>query len=186
MYKHVALVAVSGTGKGTVAKALFDLIPDLMHSISCTTRAPRSTEHNGREYYFLSKEEFIRRRDCGRFAEWFLYNDHLYGTLLYEIERIEKLKKPILFDVDINGAMALKKSLGERIVTVFLEAPLDVCEERLRIRGTEKEAYIQNRLKIGKIEFERKDECDHIVWYGKDIDKYFAANTVANLIKIPH
>ncbi|MEK7227831.1 MAG: guanylate kinase [Patescibacteria group bacterium] len=182
-YKHVALVAVSGTGKGTVSSYLFDLIPGLCLSISATTRSPRQGEVDGKHYYFLTRKKFIEKINNNEFAEWFEYNGNLYGTLMSEVKRIENEGGVILFDIEINGAMALKKSLGEKVVCVFLEAPIEVCEARLRGRNTESEEYIQGRLKIGReVEIPRKKECDFIVPYGEGADPGFTAHHVANLM----
>jgi guanylate kinase len=182
MYKHIALVAVSGTGKGTVSQSLFALVAELMLSISATTRPPRNGETHGKEYYFHLMEEIKAMITTNKFAEWNQYNGNIYGTLHAEIERIEKLGRSILFDIDINGAVALKKSLGDRIITVFLDAPIEVCEARLRGRGTESEEYIQERLRIGREEeIPRKGECDHIVFYGEGAKADFTASEIASL-----
>lgn len=184
-YRHVALVAVSGTGKGTVLKQLVLLVPELRTSISCTTRTPRNGEKDGVHYFFISRGVFLKKIDNNEFAEYFEYNGNLYGTLFSEIIKREENSQCIAFDVDINGAMRLKQSLGERLLVIFLDCPIEECEKRLRNRGTESEEYIDQRLKIGvEEEIPRKHECDEIVWYGEGADPALKANEIANLMLV--
>lgn len=184
-YKHVALVAVSGTGKGTISKCLMLLIAGLRTAVSATTRSPRDGEIEGVHYYFLTRTVFMEKIEAGEFAEWFEYNGNLYGTLLSEVEKREKEGLPILFDIEINGAMMLKKSLGERLITVFLDCPIEECEKRLRNRDiVATEEYIQSRMLIGREEeIPRKHECDELVWYGVGADPAFTSNEIANLMR---
>lgn len=182
-YKHVALVAVSGTGKGTVTTSLKAILPNLTTSTSATTRKPRSGEVHGVHYYFFSRIYFLLLVFLRRFVEWFPYNKNLYGTLRSEVKKKEKAGQIIVFDVEINGAMRLKKNLGDRLLVVFLDCPIEECEKRLRGRGTESEDYIQNRLRIGREkEIPRKNECDEVVWYGQGADPDLTANTIVNLM----
>lgn len=184
-YRHIALVAVSGTGKGSVLKQLALLVPELRTSISCTTRSPRNGEKDGIHYFFISREQFIEKKEAGEFAEWFEYNGNFYGTLFSEIEKRERNNQPIAFDVEINGFVMLKKSLGDKLLGVFLDCPIEESEKRLRKRGTESEEYIQQRLKIGiEEEIPRKHECDEIAWYGEGADPSLTANYIANLMLV--
>lgn len=184
-YKHVALVAVSGTGKTTLSKNLTILIPGLRTAVSATTRPPRGGEIEGVHYYFLTRSLFEEKIKAGEFAEWFPYNGNLYGTLLSEIGKREKEGLPLIFDIEINGAMMLKQSLGDRLITVFLECPIEECEKRLRGRDVnQSEDYIQSRMLIGmNEEIPRKSECDVLIWYGPGVEPAFAANEIANLMK---
>ncbi len=102
-YRHVALVAVSGTGKGTVASSLKVLLPNLTTSISATTRKPRVGEKHEVHYYFFSRFYFWVLVLLGKFVEWFQYNKNLYGTLHSEVKRKERNEKIIVFDVEKNG-----------------------------------------------------------------------------------
>ncbi len=119
------------------------------------------------------------------FVEWFSYSGNLYGTLRSEVRKMEKLGKPIFFDVEINGAMRLKKALGDKLLVVFLDCPIEECERRLRGRGTESEEYIQRRIEVGRTqEIPRKNECDEVVFYGVGADPDLTANKIVNLMVI--
>jgi len=181
-YKHVAVVAVSGTGKGTVSRSIRQIILELQVPVSATTRKPRAGEENGVHYHFYSWWKFILGILTGKFLEWNYYNGNLYGTLYSEITNRDI---PLFFDVDINGAVKLRKHLGKQILLVFLDCPIEESEKRLRGREKGKpESFFRSRMKIGKKEILRKNECDEIVWYGPGSDPNLKANEIANLMLI--
>ena len=181
-YKSLALVAVSGTGKDTVGKSCLYMIPEMTLSVSHTTRPPRNGEQHAKEYYFISKDEFFRKKDLGIFVEWNQYGENFYGTSHEEIARLQKAGKSILFNVDINGALALKRAMGNSLKTIFLQASLEICRERLLKRNTESLDFIEERLRVGEIELERARECDHRIFYGQGANADLAANYIANLL----
>ena len=122
--KLIIISAPSGAGKTTIVKHLLGSGLDLEFSISATTRIKRGYETNGKDYYFLSVDEFRKRIKNGDFAEWEeVYPDHYYGTLKSEIERIWKKGKHVLFDVDVRGGISLKRIFGNDAISLFIMPP---------------------------------------------------------------
>ncbi len=153
--KLIVLSAPSGSGKTTIGAALLkDITLRLVLSVSATSRSPRGSEINGKDYYFFSLEEFKDKIKHGHFLEFEeVYAGQFYGTLKSEIERITSEEKNVLLDVDVEGALQIKKMYPERCVTLFIRPPsLEELERRLRARGTDDEASIKKRL--GKAETE--------------------------------
>lgn len=184
-YLHLALVAVSGTGKGTVIKSLMQVAPEFQFAVSVTTRKPREGEIYGVNYYFWPRWKFFFAILFCRFVEWNYYTGNFYGTLKSEIRKKEKAGIPIIFDVDINGAMALKKFLKEKILTIFLDCPIEESERRLRGRDIHaSEKYIRERMDVGKNEILRQNECDTLVFYGKGVISEITANEIQNLLLV--
>lgn len=155
MGKAILFSAPSGCGKTTIIKELMAGAPaghfnpdDLTFSISATSRAPRGEEQNGKDYYFLSHEEFMARVAKDEFLEWEeVYSGTCYGTLKSEIERIWQAGKVIVFDVDVNGGRNIKKYFGKDALSIFVMPPsVEVLEQRLRSRGTDSEEAIVKRL----------------------------------------
>src|SRR3954470_22887405 len=138
--KAIIFSAPSGSGKTTIVKHLLNTNTDLGFSISASTRDKRGrTEQNGKDYYFLSPDDFKDKIDKNEFIEWEeVYEGNFYGTLKSEIERIWSEGKNVIFDVDVKGGLNLKKYFGDRGLGVFVKVPsVDVLKERLRDRGTE-------------------------------------------------
>ena len=155
MGKAILFSAPSGCGKTTIIKELMAGVPaghfnpnDLTFSISATSRAPRGEEQDGKDYYFLSHEEFMARVAKDEFLEWEeVYSGTCYGTLKSEIERIWQAGKVIVFDVDVNGGRNIKKYFGKDALSIFVMPPsVEVLEQRLRSRGTDSEEAIVKRL----------------------------------------
>ncbi|WP_192346999.1 guanylate kinase [Algoriphagus sp. Y33] len=157
--KAIIFSAPSGSGKTSLVKHLIQTIPNLGFSISACTRDKRGRhEVHGKDYYFLSQEEFIKKIDEDAFIEWEeVYAGNFYGTLKEEIQRIWESGKAVIFDVDVKGGLALKKYFGEQALAIFVKVPnLDVLAERLNDRGTETEESLSRRL--FKAQFESKFE----------------------------
>jgi guanylate kinase len=157
--KLIIFCAPSGSGKTTIVKHLLETNPNLGFSISACTRDKRGrNEVDGKDYYFLTPEEFKKRIDNDEFVEWEeVYQGAFYGTLKSEIERIWKTGKHVIFDVDVNGGLALKKYYGDRALAIFVKCPsMEVLEERLRARKTDTEESISTRL--FKVKFEMSFE----------------------------
>ena len=149
MNKLIIFSAPSGSGKTTIVKHLLSLAPlNLAFSISATSRAPRGEEVHGKEYYFLSAEEFKQRIADNDFLEWEeVYQNYFYGTLKSEVERLWAMGKNVVFDIDVAGGLRIKKQFPEQTLAIFVEPPsIAVLEERLRARQTETEEKIQMRL----------------------------------------
>jgi guanylate kinase len=152
------LCGPSGSGKGTLVKHLLENHPVFALSVSCTTRKPRLGEQEGREYYFISENEFKRKISEKQFAEYEeVYEGRFYGTLKSEISRIHKLGKIPVFDIDYKGGLSLKK-LYPQSIDIFLLPPSQVIlEQRLRGRGTETEQEIEIRLAKANLELQHQN-----------------------------
>lgn len=146
--KCIIFSAPSGAGKTTIVRHLLAARNDLAFSVSATSRAPRGSEQEGIDYYFMSPEDFRSAIAEGAFIEWEeVYNGNHYGTLRREVERLWREGKHVVFDVDVEGGVNLKKIFGDRALAVFVQPPsLEVLEQRLRARGTESEANIERRM----------------------------------------
>ena len=153
--------APSGSGKSTLVNYLLQERNDLEFSISCTTRSPRGQEKDGKEYYFISTEEFQRRIDAGLFVE---YENVYQGTLRSEIDRIEKKQHHVVFDVDVKGGLHLKQIFGERALAIFV-APPSVEELRRRLvgRATDSSEKIEERVAKAAIELQDAPHFDTII-----------------------
>ena len=165
MHQGKALIfsAPSGSGKTTIVKHLLSINPKLGFSISACTRDKRGRqEENGKDYYFLSPEEFKKRIDNDEFIEWEeVYAGNFYGTLKSEIERIWASGKNVIFDVDVQGGLKLKQYFGDKALAVFVKVPsLELLEERLRDRDTDSEDAISRRIFKAKFEMSFEDRFD--------------------------
>ena len=164
--KALIFSAPSGSGKTTIVKHLLAHNPDLGFSISASTRDKRGrTESHGKDYYFLSPEEFKQKIDADAFIEWEeVYEGNFYGTLKSEIERIWSEGKNVIFDVDVKGGLNLKKYFGDRALGVFVKVPsVEVLKERLHDRGTESEESLSRRLFKAKFEMSFASEFDVVL-----------------------
>lgn len=152
--KLIIFSAPSGSGKSTIINYLLKQNLNLHFSISATSRAPRGTEQDGVEYYFLSPEEFRTRIAAGDFLEYEeVYTDKYYGTLKSEVDRILNEGKNVIFDVDVVGGCNIKKQYGDRALSVFIQPPcIATLRQRLEGRGTDAPEVIECR--IAKAEYE--------------------------------
>ena len=158
--------APSGSGKSTMVNHLLTKHPNLFElSVSCTTRAPRGQEVHGREYYFISPEEFQQRIQNDEFIEYEqVYEGLYYGTLKQEIARIEAAGKQVLFDVDVKGGINLKHILGDKAVSIFICPPsIEELRRRLEGRGDTSPEMIEKRLAKASIEMEDMKFFDRVV-----------------------
>lgn len=163
--KLIIFSAPSGAGKTTIVHALAEKFPQLEFSISATSRAPRHTEKHGRDYYFLSADEFQKACDRGEFVEWEeVYAGTRYGTLRSEVERIWSKGNVILFDVDVKGGIRLKSIFGESAMSVFVMPPsVETLRERLIKRNTDSPETIEKRVAKAEYEITFAPQFDHIV-----------------------
>ena len=158
--------APSGSGKSTMVKHLLTMHPDLFElSVSCTTRPPRGQEVHGREYYFISVEEFQKRIENDDFIEFEqVYDGLYYGTLKEEIDRIESAGRQVLFDVDVKGGLNLKRILGDKAVSIFICPPsIPELRRRLEGRATDTAEAIAERLAKAEYEMTFASQFDHII-----------------------
>lgn len=162
--KIVVLTAPSGAGKTTLARRLLAALPEIRFSVSATTRPPREGEHDGIDYFFLAEPDFRARLARGDFIEHEeVYPGVLYGTLRAELERLAEGGAALL-DIDVKGALNVKRLYGERALTLFIRPPsLAVLAERLQRRGTEDEASLAARLERARAELEYATEFDAVV-----------------------
>ncbi len=162
----IILSGPSGVGKGTVRKYIMKhhSFP-LEFSISMTTRAPRPTETNGVEYYFVSKEEFQRNIDEDNFLEWAEFVGNRYGTPKDKVEELRNAGKNVILEIEITGAeQVIKKVKDDRVISFFLTPPsLKHLEDRIRKRKTESEELIQKRLAKGRSEMAKAKNYDYII-----------------------
>ena len=154
--KVVIFSAPSGSGKSTVVNHLLGLHPELEFSISATSRAPRGQEQHGVEYYFFTADEFRQMIAEDKFVEYEeVYAGSFYGTLKSEVERIWAKGHTIIFDIDVQGGVNLKRIFGDQALSVFIQAPsVEVLRERLIGRGTDTEEAIRKRVDKAASEME--------------------------------
>ena len=157
------VVAPSGAGKSSLVNALLKNDPTLQLSISCTTRAPRPGEENGREYNFLTREEFIARRDEGDFLEWAEVHGNFYGTSRSWIEGQMKQGRDVILEIDWQGARQIQRLIPQAIWIFILPPSLKTLEERLRKRGQDDEQTIQKRVSAAHEELSHLAEANYLV-----------------------
>lgn len=152
--KLIIVTAPSGSGKTTIVRHLLSTFNNLAFSVSATTRSPRKGETSGKDYYFMSVEQFQSHVNSGDFLEWEeVYDNQYYGTLRSEVERLWKEGKHVIFDIDVQGALNLRKAFPEKTLTIFVKPPsAEILLERLRKRKSESEESLKKR--IAKAEFE--------------------------------
>jgi guanylate kinase len=170
--KLIILSAPSGTGKSTLVQYLLTRPFDLEFSVSATSRPPRGSEQNGKDYYFLSKEEFQKKIAQNEFLEYEeVYPGCYYGTLRSEIDRIAAKGKNIIFDVDVLGGLNIKKQYNGRALAIFIAPPsLEELKNRLTIRGIDPPEMIAKRLEKAEFEMSFAPKFD-VVIVNDDLEK---------------
>jgi guanylate kinase len=163
--KVIIVSAPSGAGKTSIVKHVLDFLPELRFSTSATTRAMREGEVNGRDYHFLTVDDFKRGIDRDEFLEWEeVYHNQFYGTLKSEIRRIWDEGKVVIFDVDVKGGLNIKKFFGDDALAVFIKPPtVQELENRLRKRGTETEESLRKRIEKAEYELSFAPQFDKII-----------------------
>lgn len=179
--KIIIITAPSGAGKTTIVKKLLSELPQLAFSISATTRTARETEVHGKDYYFLSLDDFHQKIDDNAFAEYeMVYAGKYYGTLKSELERIWDHGKVPMVDIDVKGALSIKEKYHTGVLTIFIAPPtLDTLRVRLSERGTETQETLEERLGKARYELSFSHEFDEIV---VNDDLELAYTTVKNLV----
>ena len=157
--------APSGTGKTSIYKEILKNNPEIDFSVSATTRKKRESEVDGKDYFFLEKDDFIRRVENGEFVEYEkIFDDNFYGTLKSYIDGKIKIGKDVLFDLDVKGALSIKRIYKDNALLIFIKPPnKEVLKERLLKRGTESKEIIENRLSRFDFEMEKMDEFNYVV-----------------------
>ena len=153
----------SGVGKGTLIRALRERVPELALAVSATTRDPRPGEEDGREYHFLTDDEFERRVQAGEFVEHARYSGRRYGTLRSELERHRSAGRPVLLEIEVQGARQVREAMPEA-VQVFIQPPSeDALRARLVGRGTDSAEQVEARLDTARAELGAQAEFGHVV-----------------------
>jgi guanylate kinase len=166
----IVISAPSGAGKTTIARAILERNPSLEFSVSATTRPRRATEVEGKDYFFLTREEFLRAVEAGEFVEWEEIYGNYYGTLKREVDRALGSGRHIVFDIDVKGGLAIKKQYPEALL-IFIRPPsIDALRERLKNRRTEDEATFARRLERVPMELAMGDAFD-VQIVNDDLDK---------------
>ncbi|MDI9310038.1 MAG: guanylate kinase [Limnohabitans sp.] len=184
--KLIVFSAPSGSGKTTIVRHLLGIDElNLEFSISAATRAPRGEEVNGKDYYFMSIEDFKTHIKAEDFVEWEeVYRDNFYGTLKTEVERIWAMGKNVIFDIDVAGGLRIKKKFPEQTLAVFVKPPsVDELKRRLKERSTESEDKINMRIAKAHVELATAPQFDTIIKnYDLDVAKQEAYELVKNFI----
>lgn len=170
--KLIIFSAPSGSGKSTLVHYLLEQVPGFAFSISATSRAPRGTEKDGVDYFFLTAEEFRQNVDSGAFLEWEeVYEGTYYGTLNREVERSWEKGDAVAFDIDVVGGLNLKQRFGDRALALFIQAPsVEELERRLIARGTDSPDKIKQRIDKAAWEMTQAEGFDHII-INDDLDR---------------
>ncbi|MFK7049576.1 MULTISPECIES: guanylate kinase [Flavobacterium] len=184
--KLIVFSAPSGSGKTTIVRHLLGIEElNLEFSISAATREPRGQEINGKDYYFISIEEFKKHIKAEDFVEWEeVYRDNFYGTLKKEVERIWAMGKNVIFDIDVAGGLRIKKKFPEQTLAVFVKPPsVDELKRRLKERSTESEDKINMRIAKAHVELATAPQFDTIIKnYDLDVAKQEAYELVKEFI----
>ena len=159
----IILSAPSGGGKTTIAKALLANRKDIGYSVSCTTRQPRAGEVEGKDYYFVSRTEFISKRERGDFAESAEVHGNLYGTLRSEVLKVIESGKHVLMDIDVQGASSFTRVFPQSVTIFVLPPSAEVLLERLKGRQTESPQQLADRLQSALQELQAVDEYEYVV-----------------------
>lgn len=179
--KAIIFCAPSGSGKTTIVKHLLSIDSRLSFSVSACTRNQRQGEVHGKDYYFLSHDEFKQRIANHEFLEYEeVYGGNYYGTLKSEVERIWSLGKTVMFDVDVVGGLNIKQYFGDRALAVFVKPPsIEVLEERLRFRSTETEETLRMRVDKAVHELVFESKFEHVLMNN---DLSIALNSAEKLV----
>ena len=169
----------SGVGKGTVIKRMFEMCPALCESVSCTTRPPREGEQDGREYFFITHARFEEMMQRGELLEYSSHFGNYYGTPRAFVE--QKLKTcDVILEIEVDGALQVKAAHPSAVLIMILPPSMEELERRLKLRGTESDEKIAQRLARAGYELSKKDKYDYCV-VNDDVDR--AAERILNIIR---
>jgi len=178
--KLIAISAPSGTGKTTIIREVLKLFPDIVFSVSATTRAKRDDEEDGKHYYFISEEEFKKKIENDEFIEWEKFYDYYYGTYKSFVEDVINKGKSVILEIDVYGALKLKKIYPNSELIYIVPPSIEELTRRLKNRNTECNEDLQKRIDRAKMELSLKDKFDYLV-KNTDLDK--ALEQIKNLIE---
>jgi guanylate kinase len=161
--KVFVITGPSGVGKGTLIRLLRERVPLLVLATSATTRAPREGERDGRDYHFLSREEFARRADANEFLEHAAYSGNRYGTLRSEVERRLAAGQSVVLEIEVQGARQVRAAMPEAVLVFIAPPDPAALRRRLEGRGTDDPEAISERLRTAEIELDAQQEFQHVV-----------------------
>jgi guanylate kinase len=162
--KIIVICAPSGTGKSTLISRLKGDLPELEWSVSCTTRPIRTGEVHSKDYHFISKDDFELQIVAEEFIEWAKVHSNYYGTSKIFVSQGLLEDRKLLFDLDVQGADAMKKIYGSEAHVIFIEPPsVEELEKRLRLRGTDHDHVIMERIENARRELARKHDYDYLI-----------------------
>ena len=153
----------SGVGKGTLIRLLRERVPELALSVSATTRAPRPGEQDGVDYHFLSDAEFAAKVAAGEFVEWAEYSGRRYGTLRSELDRILATGRPVVLEIEVQGARQVRETMPEAVQVFIVPPSHDALRLRLVGRGTDAPEEVERRLRVAEEELAAQSEFGHVV-----------------------
>lgn len=179
--KLIVISAPSGAGKTTLANFIVSKYPKFKFSVSATTRLPRPNEVNGKDYYFLSKEEFEKLIYEGRLVEYEQLFGHYYGTLMSEVDNSLQKGQIVVFDIDVKGALSIRNMYPNESILIFIAPPtMEALIERLRNRATENSEQLAQRIERAKMEMSLMKEFDFII-VNDDLEK--AKREIDNIVQ---
>lgn len=180
----IVLSGPSGVGKGTVRSALFEMTGhDLVYSVSMTTRAPREGEVNGKDYYFVSREEFEQRIRDNKFLEYAEFVGHYYGTPLDKVEEQLAFGNEVVLEIEVQGALQVREKMSQAIFVFIAPPSMEALYERLLSRGTESKELILERLEKAKREIKLAYMYDYIV---VNDEVHNAADKIMAIVRAEH
>jgi guanylate kinase len=180
MAKVFVITGPSGVGKGTLIEKLLERVPELELSVSATTRPPRSGEEDGRDYHFLTEEEFERRVAAGEFLEHAAYSGNRYGTLRSAVDDRLREGRSVVLEIEVQGARQVRAAMPEAVLIFIAPPDPGALRERLRARGTDSDEAIERRLRTAEQELEAQVEFPHVV-VNDDVQK--AAAELEDLVR---
>lgn len=176
----IVISGPSGSGKDTIVSRLIEKDDSFTTSVSATTRLPRACEKDGTDYYFISREEFLKKIENDEFIEYADYGSKYYGTLKSDVREKIKSGKTVILVIEITGALNIKKLYPDSLSVFIMPPSREALEERLRKRGTDSEEEIKTRLNIAKNEISESEKYDRVV-VNDDLDR--TVEEVYNIIK---
>lgn len=161
--KLIAVSAPSGTGKTTIIRRVLKSFPEIVFSVSATTRARREGEVEGKHYYFITEEEFKKKIENNEFIEWEKFYDYYYGTYKSFVEDVINQGKSIILEIDVYGALKLKKIYPDAALIYIVPPSIEELTRRLKNRNTEGKSDLQKRIERATMELSLKDKFDYLV-----------------------
>jgi guanylate kinase len=180
MAKVFVITGPSGVGKGTLIEKLLERIPELELSVSATTREPRPGEEGGRDYHFLTDDEFERRVEAGDFLEHAAYSGHRYGTLREAVEGKLAEGRSVVLEIEVQGARQVRAAMPEAVLIFIAPPDAEALRRRLEGRGTDSPEAIDRRLRTAELELEAQVEFPHVI-VNDDVQK--AADELERLVR---